>query len=47
MYLILEKGYRDVIDDDFWGAGEGEELYTTYMYTGIGNDAVKMLLVRG
>lgn len=49
MYLILEKGYRDVIDDDFWEVHvrEGEELYTTYMYTGIGNDVVKMLLVRG
>lgn len=27
MYLILEKGYRDVIDDDFLGRRRREELY--------------------
>lgn len=45
MYLILEKGYRDVIDDDFWEEEEEREsaLYSiryTGIGIGIGNDAV-------
>lgn len=47
--LYLKKGIETSLIMISWEAGEGEEeeLYTTYMYTGIGNDAVKMLLVRG